>query len=54
MKQVTFTDIGYGFRKKKTKREEFPEIMDGIVPWDEWVSINGNGCIIASKYPGII
>ena len=27
MKQETFTDIEYGFRKKKTKREEFLEIM---------------------------
>ena len=27
-KQETFTDIEYSFRKKKTKREEFLEIMD--------------------------
>ena len=26
MKQETFTDIEYSFRKKKTKREEFLEI----------------------------
>lgn len=39
MKQETFTDIEYSFRKKKTKREEFLEIMDEIIPWDEWVSI---------------
>ena len=30
MKQETFTDIEYSFRKKKTKREEFLEIMDEI------------------------
>ena len=36
-KQETFTDIEYSFRKKKTKREEFLEIMDEIIPWDEWV-----------------
>ncbi len=35
MKQVTFTDIEYGCRKKKTKRDEFLEIMDEIIPWDE-------------------
>ena len=39
MKQETFTDIEYGFRKKKTKREEFLEIMDEIIPWDEWVDV---------------
>ena len=37
MEQETFTDIEYGFRKKKTKREEFLEIMDEIIPWEEWV-----------------
>lgn len=37
MKQNTFTDIEYSFRKKKTKREEFLGIMDEIIPWDEWV-----------------
>ena len=25
--------------KKKTKREEFLEIMDEIIPWDEWVDV---------------
>ena len=39
MKQETFTDIEYSFRKKKTKREEFLEIMDKIIPWDEWVGV---------------
>lgn len=39
MKQETFTDIEYSFRKKKTKREEFLEIMDEIIPWDEWASV---------------
>ena len=39
MKQETFTDIEYSFRKKKTKREEFLEIMDEIIPWDEWVGV---------------
>ena len=29
----------YSFRKKKTKREEFLEIMDEIIPWDEWVGV---------------
>ena len=39
MKQDPFTDIEYSLRKKKTKREEFLEIMDEIIPWDEWVGV---------------
>lgn len=31
MKQETFTDVEYSCRKKKTKREEFLEIMDEII-----------------------
>ncbi|OUM19607.1 transposase [Butyricicoccus porcorum] len=45
MKQETFTDMEYSFRKKKTKREEFLEIMDEIIPWNEWVGV------IAPYYP---
>ena len=37
MTQETFTDIEYSFHKKETKREEFLEIMDEIIPWEEWV-----------------
>ena len=44
-KQQTFTDMEYSYRKKKTRREEFLEIMDGIIPWDEWVGV------IAPFYP---
>ena len=29
----------YGCQKKKTKREEFLEIMEEIIPWEEWVAI---------------
>lgn len=39
MKQGTLTDIEYSGRKKKTRREEFLEIMDEIIPWDEWVGV---------------
>ncbi len=45
MKQNTFTDMEYSCRKKKTKWEEFLEIMDEIIPWDEWIAI------IAPYYP---
>lgn len=39
MKQQTFTDIEYSCRRKTTKREEFLDIMNEIIPWDEWVGI---------------
>lgn len=39
MKQESFSDMEYSMRKKKTKREEFLEIMDENIPWDEWVSL---------------
>lgn len=45
MKQETFTDLEYRCRKKKTKREEFLEKMDAMIPWEEWVGI------IAPYYP---
>jgi len=39
MKQQTFSDIEYLGRKKKTKREEFLESMDKIIPWEYWVGL---------------
>lgn len=39
MKQQTFSDMEYSNRKKKTKREEFLEIMNEVIPWDEWVAL---------------
>jgi IS5 family transposase len=37
--QVSFTDMEYSRRKRTTKREEFLNIMNEIIPWDEWVKI---------------
>ncbi len=37
MSQTTFSDIEYSNRKRITKREEFLDIMEEIIPWDEWV-----------------
>lgn len=37
MRNQTFTDVEYSNRKKKTKRDEFLEMMDEIIPWTEWV-----------------
>lgn len=38
-RQQTLADFEYSCRKKKTKREEFLEIMEEIIPWDEWVGV---------------
>lgn len=34
---MTFSDYEYSLRKRKTKREEFLDIMNEIIPWEEWV-----------------
>lgn len=39
MKQQTFTDIEYSNRKRKTKREEFLNTMDEMIPWSYWVNM---------------
>lgn len=39
MKQDTVTGMEYSFRKKKATREEFPEIMDEIIPREEWAGV---------------
>lgn len=36
-RQINFTDIEYGKRRRKTKREEFLECMNEITPWEEIV-----------------
>ncbi len=40
MGQMSLSDFEYSNRKKKTKREEFLEIMDETIPWEEWVGAN--------------
>lgn len=45
MKQQTFTDIEYAGRKRKTKREEFLDSMDALIPWAEW------GALVTPFYP---
>lgn len=39
MKQQTFTDMEYCNLKRKTKREEFLESMNQIIPWSDWAEI---------------
>ena len=37
--QITFTDVECGNRKKTTKREEFLNKMEEIIPWKAWVEM---------------
>ena len=39
MKQQSFSDIEYSHRRRRTKREEFLDFMNGIVPWDRCIGI---------------
>ena len=39
MKQQTFSDVEYSGRARVTKREEFLDIMNEIIPWEEWVAL---------------
>lgn len=38
MAQMTFSDLEYSRRKKKTRREKFLESMNQLVPWEAWVA----------------
>lgn len=37
--QMSFTELEYSKRKRKSKNEIFLERMDRLIPWDEWVEI---------------
>ena len=39
MKQQIFSDIEYSGRSRVTKREEFLDTMNEIIPWDEWIAL---------------
>lgn len=39
MRQQTFTNIEYNQRKKKTRREEFLDAMDTMIPWSAWIAM---------------
>ena len=45
MSQLSFGDMEYTNRRRKTKRELFLEQMDKIIPWADWVDM------IAAYYP---
>ena len=37
--QSTFSDVEYLNRKRISKREEFLDSMNEIVPWDRWIGL---------------
>lgn len=39
MKQNTFADVEYNRRKRITKREDFLNAMNEVIPWSEWVHL---------------
>ena len=43
--QQSIADIEYANRKRRTKRDEFLETMDELIPWDEWREV------VAPYYP---
>ena len=45
--QMSFVDMEYGRRKKRTKRDEFLEAMDEIIVWEEWTTL-----VAPYYYPG--
>ena len=38
-RQQSFADMEYANRKRRTKRDEFLEIMEEVIPWDEWTAL---------------
>lgn len=38
-KQLNLSDIEYSQRKRTTKREEFLNMMEEIIPWEEWIKL---------------
>ena len=38
-KQLNFTDMEYSKRRRTTKREEFLNRMDQLLPWGQWVEV---------------
>ena len=37
--QISFTDMEYGNRKRRTKRDDFLEVMDHVIVWEEWTAL---------------
>ena len=43
MDQPTFVDLEYDSKKRKTRREIFPECVDGLIPWERLESWTTEG-----------
>ena len=39
MGQLSFTEAEYSNRRKRTKKEDFLDSMDEIIPWRDWVAL---------------
>ena len=39
MKQRTFSDLEYSNRRGHTRRDVFLSALDGLIPWEKWVSL---------------
>lgn len=39
MGQLSFTEAEYSRRKRRTKKEDFLDSMDEIIPWKEWIAL---------------
>ena len=39
MGQLSFTEAEYSNRRRRTKREDFLDLMNEIIPWKEWTEI---------------
>lgn len=37
--QQTFSDMEYGKRYRKTRKDDFLEAMQEIIPWEEWIAL---------------
>ena len=38
MHSISFSDTESGMRRRTTTREEFLQVMDEIIPWEEWIA----------------
>ncbi|MDR1015687.1 MAG: IS5 family transposase [Coriobacteriales bacterium] len=47
--QTTFSDMEYAKRRKKTRREEFLDMMDHVLCWDELVAVIKPYCYDAKR-----
>ncbi len=48
-RQTTFCDFEYQSRKRISKREEFLNMMDKIIPWQGWVEIIKPFCFAGKR-----